>query len=51
MYLTFEELLALFDAFEVNPYECEEDDVNDASVFGRNFGVSGGLTAAIEELC
>ena len=46
--LTFEELLALYAAFEVNPYECEEDDVNDGSVFGRNFGMSGGLTAAIE---
>ena len=46
--LTFEELLALYTAFGVNPYECEEDDVNDGSVFGRNFGMSGGLTAAIE---
>ena len=46
--LTFEELLALYAAFVVNPYECEEDDVTDGSVFGRNFGMSGGLTAAIE---
>ena len=46
--LTFEELLALFEAFNVNPFECEEENVNDASVFGRNFGASGGLTAAIK---
>ena len=46
--LTFEELLALFEAFDVNPFECEEENVNDASVFGRNFGASGGLTAAIK---
>ena len=41
--LTFEELLALFEAFNVNPFECEEENVNDASVFGRNFGASGQL--------
>lgn len=46
--LTFEELIALFDAFEVNPFECEDENVNDASIFGRNFGMSGGLTAAVE---
>ena len=46
--LTFEELLALFEAFNVNPFECEEENVNDASVFGRNFGASGGVTAAIK---
>lgn len=46
--LTFEELLALFEAFEVNPYEVEEGIVNDASIFGRGFGAAGGLTAAIE---
>ena len=46
--LTFEELLALYSAFEVNPYECEEETVTDASVLGRNFGMAGGLTAAIE---
>ena len=46
--LTFEELLALFEAFEVNPFECEEENVNDASIFGRGFGAAGGLTAAIK---
>ena len=46
--LTFEELFALFEAFEVNPAECEEEVVNDASIFGRGFGALGGLTAAIQ---
>ncbi|WP_160688520.1 4Fe-4S dicluster domain-containing protein [Clostridium sp. C2-6-12] len=46
--LTFEELVALFDAFEVNPATCEDIVVDEASIFGRNFAVGGGLTAAIE---
>ena len=46
--LTFEELFALMDAFEVNPINCEADEVEDASIFGRGFGVHGGLTAAIQ---
>lgn len=46
--LTFEELTALFDAFGVNPWECEEEEVCDASIFGRGFGMHGGLTSSIE---
>lgn len=46
--LTFEELLALFEAFEVNPSTCEDIVVDDASIFGRGFAMGGGLTAAIE---
>ncbi|EHI97346.1 Ferredoxin hydrogenase [Clostridium sp. DL-VIII] len=46
--LTFEELVALFDAFEVDPANCEDIVVDEASIFGRNFAVGGGLTAAIE---
>lgn len=46
--LTFEELLALFDAFEVNPATCNDVVVDEASIFGRNFALGGGLTAAIE---
>lgn len=45
--LTFEEIIALMDAFNVDPAECENIEVNDASVFGRGFGAGGGLTAAI----
>jgi [FeFe] hydrogenase (group B1/B3) len=46
--LTFEELVALFEAFEVDIESCDEEIVDDASIFGRGFGSSGGLTAAIE---
>ncbi|MBD7912915.1 4Fe-4S dicluster domain-containing protein [Clostridium cibarium] len=46
--LTFEELVALFDAFEIDVEKCSEEVVDDASIFGRGFGASGGLTAAIE---
>lgn len=46
--LTFEELLALFEGFGVDPYECEEEEVDEASIYGRGFGASGGLTAAIQ---
>lgn len=46
--LTFEELQALFSAFEIEPTECENEVVDDASIFGRGFGANGGLTAAIE---
>lgn len=46
--ITFEELLALFQAFKVNPYDMEDDEVSDGSVYGRGFGMQGGLTVAIE---
>ncbi|MBB6623429.1 4Fe-4S dicluster domain-containing protein [Clostridium gasigenes] len=46
--LTFEELQALFSAFEIEVAECTDEIVDDASIFGRGFGVHGGLTAAIE---
>jgi [FeFe] hydrogenase (group B1/B3) len=46
--LTFEELCAMFDAFEINPETCVEELIGDGSVFGRGFGMAGGLTAAIE---
>jgi [FeFe] hydrogenase (group B1/B3) len=46
--LTFEELIALFDAFEVDPASCADIVVDEASIFGRNFALGGGLTAAIE---
>ena len=46
--LTFEELLALFSAFEIDVQECEDEMVDQASIYGRGFGAHGGLTAAIE---
>ncbi|MBS4803597.1 MAG: 4Fe-4S dicluster domain-containing protein [Clostridium sp.] len=46
--LTFEELLALFSAFDIEVEACEDEVVDDASIYGRGFGAHGGLTAAIE---
>lgn len=46
--LTFEEIAALMGAFNVDPENCEDTIVDDASIFGRGFAQGGGLTAAIE---
>ena len=46
--LTFEELFALLDAFEINPEKCDEVTVEDGSIFGRGFAIGGGLTASIQ---
>ncbi|AOR22523.1 4Fe-4S dicluster domain-containing protein [Clostridium taeniosporum] len=46
--LTFEELLALFEGFDIDPSNFDDIVVDEASVFGRGFGAGGGLTAAIE---
>lgn len=45
--ITFEELLALLDAFEIDPSQCKEVTVDDGSIFGRGFAIGGGLTASI----
>lgn len=42
--MTFEELQALIDAKEINVTALEEDELNDASFYGRIFAHSGGLT-------
>lgn len=44
--LTFEELQALFDSRDIDITELPEDDLNDASFYGRIFAHSGGLTGA-----
>ncbi len=46
--MTFEEIAALMGAFDVEPENCEDVAVEDASSFGRGFAQGGGLTAAIE---
>ena len=46
--LTFEELFALMSAFDIEIEDCDDEVVDDASIFGRGFGAHGGLTAAIE---
>ncbi|MHC1682087.1 MAG: 4Fe-4S dicluster domain-containing protein [Clostridiaceae bacterium] len=45
--LTFEEIAALLEAYNVDPEVCEEVKIEDGSLFGRNFAIDGGLTAAI----
>jgi len=47
--LTFEELLALFDAKDIELSELEETDLNQASYYGRVFARSGGLTEAMNQ--
>lgn len=46
--LTFEEIAAIFSAFNVDPEVCEDLELNDASAFGRGFAQGGGLSAAVE---
>jgi len=48
--LTFEELLAYLDASEIYVADQEESAFDNASLFGRMFARSGGLTEAIEEV-
>ena len=47
--MTFEELQALIDAYEIDMKLLKEDQLNDASYFGRIFARCGGLTDAINE--
>lgn len=44
--LTFEELLAMFKARNINPAECEESET-DATSYGRRFSSSGGVAASV----
>ena len=46
--ITFEELFALIDGFDIDINNCEDEIVDEASIYGRGFGANGGLTAAIE---
>jgi len=48
--LTFEELQAMLDAFEIDIRECVELPLNNASFHGRIFAKSGGLTEAVKHL-
>jgi [FeFe] hydrogenase (group B1/B3) len=48
--ITFEELQALLDAYDINVEECEDSPLNNASFYGRIFARSGGLTEAVANL-
>ena len=47
--LTFEELIALFGAKDIPLRDLEESTLDDASLFGRNFARSGGVTEAVRQ--
>ena len=47
--LTFEELQALFDSRDIDITTLEEDELNNASYFGRIFARSGGLADAVAQ--
>lgn len=46
--LTFEELYALLDAFNIDIQSFNGEAIDDGSIYGRGFAAGGGLTAAIE---
>ena len=48
--LTFEELEAILDAYNIKINECDDDLLDNASCFGRLFARSGGVKAAIEQV-
>lgn len=47
--ITFEELQALFDSQDIDITTLEEEQLNDASYFGRIFARSGGLAEAVAQ--
>lgn len=48
--ITFEELQAMLDAYNIDISNCEETPLNNASFYGRIFARSGGLTEAVKYL-
>lgn len=48
--LTFEELMAMLDAANIKVEYCEDENLDNASFFGRIFARSGGLTEAIRHI-
>lgn len=48
--MTFEELQAMLDAYEIKIEECEESPLNNASFYGRIFARSGGVAESISHL-
>lgn len=47
--MTFEELSALLSAYGIDPADCEDEQVSEGSVFGRNFAAGGGVSGAIAQ--
>ncbi len=46
--ITFEELSAIFEEQGIDPKECGEDPLHDATGAGRGYAVAGGVAAAVE---
>ncbi|MEG2775247.1 MAG: [Fe-Fe] hydrogenase large subunit C-terminal domain-containing protein, partial [Acetivibrio sp.] len=47
--LTFEELRAMFDAKEIHPEDYKEMELQQGSIYGKEFAKAGGVTAAVVE--
>jgi [FeFe] hydrogenase (group B1/B3) len=48
--ITFEELQAMLDAYDIKVEECEDNALNNASFYGRIFARSGGVTETIKHV-
>lgn len=46
--LTFEEIEAIFGAYNIQVEQVEDNEINDASALGRGFAEGGGVSAAVE---
>lgn len=46
--MTYEELASMFEAKNIDPEECTET-LQQGSKFGKQYSVSGGVTAAVLE--
>ncbi|MPM62351.1 Iron hydrogenase 1 [bioreactor metagenome] len=50
MVMTFEELLAMLDAMNIDLEKCEDSVLDNASFYGRLFARSGGVSEAIKQV-
>ena len=48
--MSFEELQAFVDAFDIDTTQCEDTPMDNASFYGRIFAKSGGITRGISDL-
>lgn len=48
--ITFEELIAMLDAAEIDLSQCEETELDNASYFGRIFARSGGVEDSVKQV-
>lgn len=47
--MTFEELIALFMAFDIDVENLEPEELNDGTLFGRNFAFAGGVADSVAQ--